>query len=362
MAAGWALALSFVLSRLEPKPAIFAGLGAGLALGLVSVCLQVYQRLWWTWLIPAVVQPGLALGLTIIYRYTVESRERQQMRAAFAAYVTPEVTEQITSRGLDLAPGGRECLVSIMFTDVQSFTELSERVTPKELSLILTSYFDEATQCVLAQQGTIIKYVGDSVLAIWGAPVPCPDHAIRTVKAALSINELGKKFYYGHRLVTRIGVNTGMALVGNLGSKFRFDYTVIGASVNYASRLESLNKHLQTTLLIADTTRQLLNDSFHTRCLGRFSVRGVSGTPPVHEVLAYHQQSQPRPAWCATFESGVAAFQRGDLEKAERIFQQVPTARGGDDGPTQFYLKQIERGRQLGHGRENWTGAILIPW
>ena len=356
----WAVALCFVLSLANPRRAIVIALGAGLFLSVVSVCLQIYQNLWWTWLVPAVVQPGLALGLSMAYRYSIESRQRQHMRDAFAAYVTPEVAEQIISRGLDLAPGGSECLVSIMFTDIQSFTDLSEKVTPKELSLILTNYFDEATNCVLAQQGTVLKYIGDSVMAIWGAPIPWEDHAIRAVNAALSINKIGTKFFYGHRLVTRIGINTGTALVGNLGSKFRFDYTVIGASVNYAARLEKLNKLLKTTFLISDSTRQALTDAFHARRLGQFILRGTGGALLVHEVLAHHDQVVPRPQWCATFESGLDAFQRCDLDAAEQLFRQVIQERADADGPAQFYLNQIELARRQTLEIKKWTGTIAM--
>lgn len=359
MAIAWALALSFGLHRLTPKRAILLALGAGAGLTAVSLYLQLYLNLWWTWLAPAVVQTALALGVTIACRYAIESRQRQQLREAFAAYVTPEVMEQVISRGLDLAPGGHEALVTVMFSDVQSFTDMSEKVTPKELSQILTQYFDEATNCVLAQQGTVTKYIGDSVMAVWGAPVPRADHAARAVKAALGIGQLGQKTYFGHRLLTRIGVNTGLALVGNLGSKFRFDYTVIGANVNYASRLEGLNKHLGTTLLVSDSTRQLLDEGFQTRCLGKFTLRGTSAALPVHEVLAWQEPPSPRPSWCAVFEQAVAACEKREFELARQLFQQVEQLRGGSDGPSRFYLDYLA-GRDDAPANGEWTGAIVM--
>jgi adenylate cyclase len=355
----WGLGLSLALSRLSVRPAVLVAVGAGLGLTAIAIGWQIYGNHWWTWLVPAIVQPALALGLNITYRYAIASRQRKQLRAAFAAYVTPEVAEQVISRGIDLAPGGDECMVTIMFTDVQSFTDISERVTPKELSLMLTHYFEDAANCVLSQQGTVIKFIGDSVLAVWGAPISREDHAAHAVRAALGINQLGQKHYYGHKLITRIGINTGNALVGNLGSRIRFDYTVIGASVNYASRLEGLNKFLGTTFLISESTRLLLDNSFQVRCLGRFVAKGTTSALPVYEVLDWHEKPQPLPPWCDTFGQALAAFQNHDLATAIRLFQQVNRERGGNDGPSAFYLNYIAD-LSPEHSAKQWAGVVIM--
>src|SRR5262249_18520246 len=152
----------------------------------------------------------------------------------------------------DLSLGGKEVEATVMFTDLEGFTKMSESLPPKEVSRVLTSYFNLTTRAILEQDGTIIKYIGDAVMAVWGAPLTDPKHAQRAVLAAWGMHQAGLQEIEGRRLRTRIGINTGLVLAGNLGSTFRFDYTLIGDTTNFASRLEGLNKYLGTDILISE--------------------------------------------------------------------------------------------------------------
>ena len=302
----------------------------------------------------------MALVWGVGYRFVVADRRRRQLRRAFGAYLSPYMADQIANSEFDLELGGKEVEASIMFTDLEGFTKMSESLPPAEVSKILVAYFNQTTSAILEQDGTIIKYIGDAVMAVWGAPLPEKNHAQRAVIAAWGMSQAGKQEIEGHRLRTRIGVNTGIVLSGNLGSKFRFDYTCIGDTTNFASRLESLNKHLGTDILISEFTAQHLDGTIKLRRLGNFIVAGKKKAVGILEVLGPAKDFPQDAPWLTEFATALKHFQNGELEAAEKVFQQTITQRGGKDGPSEFYLKQIAKVRVARTDREVWDGAVRL--
>ena len=216
------------------------------------------------------------------------------------------------------------------------------------------------TSGAAGEDGTIIKYIGDAVMAVWGAPLPDERHAERAVLAAWGMSEAGKREIAGRRLRTRLGINTGTVLAGNLGSDYRFDYTLIGDTTNFASRLEGLNKYLGTDILISESTRRELSDKIKVRSLGRFLVVGKKTPVGIYEVLGLAASFPVEPDWLKAFDEALAAFVRGDLNEAERLMKQVIESRGGKDGPAAFYLHEIERARANPSAEQAWDGTVRI--
>jgi adenylate cyclase len=270
------------------------------------------------------------------------------------------MADRIAESEFDLSLGGKEVEATIMFTDLEGFTTMSEELSPSEVSRILVEYFSTTTKAILDQDGTVIKYIGDAVMAVWGAPMHNPLPSGRAVMAAVAIQRTNRTEVAGRTLRTRIGINTGKVLAGNLGSEFRFDYTLIGAATNAASRLEGLNKYLGTDLLISGTTAAGLGEGFLTRFIGRFVVAGTSKAMDVHEVLGEAEQFNGRPAWLAEFADAVERFMRRDLDGAEAVFRRVIELRGGTDGPSEFYLKRIATALDAADDGRPWDGVISL--
>lgn len=208
---------------------------------------------------PMAAALGSALaGLSLAYQ--AEGRQRAWLRKAFGQYLSHEVIETLLHEPARLGLGGERRRVSVMFTDVQGFTALSERLTPEALTSFMNRYLGIVTQVILDHGGTVDKYIGDAVVAFWNAPLEQPDHARRAVGAARGIRQAlsraAEEFdrEWGARAVTRIGVHSGDAVVGNMGSPFRFAYTALGDAVNLASRLEGANKALGTLVLVSGET------------------------------------------------------------------------------------------------------------
>jgi adenylate cyclase len=197
-------------------------------------------------------------------------------------------------------------------------------------------------------------------MAVWGAPLPDKKHAERAVLAAWGMNEAGKKEIEGRRLRTRIGINTGRVLAGNLGSDFRFDYTLIGDTTNFASRLEGLNKYLGTDILLSESTRSQLSDQIKLRDLGQFLVVGKTKPVRIFEVLGPKQSFPSEPAWCAAFAEGLRDFALGEFDRAEQQMLRTIELHDGKDGPAKFYLKEIEKARAAALAKEDWTGAVSV--
>ena len=212
--------------------------------------------------------------------------------------------------------------------------------------------------------------MGDAVMAIWGAPLPNANHARDAVIAACNIISEGKTEIAGRRLQTRIGINTGPVLAGNLGSEFRFDYTAIGATTNLASRLEGLNKLLGTGILISESTHQALFGgasvpaSLLLRRLGRFILSGTSEAVQVYEVLADVSANLPGspdlPKWCTLFHEALDHWSRAEFPPAATLLQKVISLRGSHDGPSEFYLTQIQSAQSTLHPATPWTDVIKI--
>ena len=235
-----------------------------------------------------------------------ESRRRAQLRQAFSLYLSPEMADRIADEKFDMEPAGKLTEATVLFTDCQGFTAMSEELKDaQKISDLLIAYFTETSRHVLENDGTIIKYIGDAVFACWSAPIVVPDHPAKAAFAAWAMHEASKKVVLGRALTTRVGVCTGEVLAGNLGSPYRFDYTAIGETVNFASRLESLNKVLGTHVLIADTTRQGLGDRFIVRALGNFIVAGKANDVAIHELIAPVGHEPADLAWLATWDEAM---------------------------------------------------------
>jgi adenylate cyclase len=288
--AGFPFVLAWLLPRLRPV----VSLGAVLAVwGAVFAAVHLAFRggLW----LP-VVYPTLALGLTFVgitvYRLLTEERQRLWTKRAFQRFVSPEVVEQIMDNPAALQFGGEVRSLTVLFTDIRDFTGFTERHQPQEVVQMLHEYLTRMVDQVLVQQGTLDKFIGDAVMAIFGAPLPQPDHAERACRAALGmireLDVLQARWAAEGREPFRmgVGINTGEMVVGNLGSEQLFDYTVVGDGVNLAARLESLNKEYKTTkpIIISESTYLAAKDVLDVVRLGEVTVKGKSRPVVIYEL------------------------------------------------------------------------------
>lgn len=232
---------------------------------------------------------GLVLYVTLIsFRYFVSDRERRFVRQAFARYVAPEYLTQIEQNPQNLRLGGDEREVTVLFLDIRGFTALSERLSPTQVVEFLNLLFSRLSEDILAEGGTIDKYIGDSLMAFWNAPIPTADHAARACRAAIRMRESilqlneADAFRFRQRgdglpgVAIGIGVNTGPALVGNMGSEIRFNYSVVGDVVNVASRIEGQCKPLMFDIVVARTVAAAAPGFAYLEA-GTLDLRGKAG-------------------------------------------------------------------------------------
>ncbi len=294
----------------------------------VLICLGAYRLGFW---LPLVVleTAGIAtIGIVLIANYATEGRQRRFIKRAFQHFLSPEVIEQIIAHPERLKLGGERKVLTIFFSDLQGFTSISEGMDPVALTAILNDYLSAMTDIIHSQGGTIDKYEGDAIIAFWNAPLEIDAHADRAVRAALCcqarLDELQPEFaqQIGHPLRMRIGVNTGLAVVGNMGSRARFDYTVVGDTVNLASRLEGANKQFGTYTMISQSTKDLLGGQFVTRELARLSVVGRTESITVYEPMFFEAYESAKEIMEA-FGEGLTLYYNGELEHALKVFASI---------------------------------------
>lgn len=233
---------------------------------------------------------GKVLVLQDVGRY---QKEKNQLQSAFSRYISPEVVNNILHNPEILHIGGEKHELSVIFTDLQGFTQIADSMDPVNLVRVLNIYLNEMSEVIIALGGTIDKFEGDAIMAFFGAPTPLQDHAIRCCKAALRMkkmeriinNQLLSANLISEPLCTRMGINTGDMIVGNVGSLKRIDYTIIGSNVNIASRLESANKDFDTTILVSEQTYQIVKDYFEFKAIGSTQLRGISRPIAVYELI-----------------------------------------------------------------------------
>ena len=247
------------------------------------------------------IYPSLAIVLTFlvitIFRFLTEERQRLWLRRAFQQYVSPEVVTRITDDPSALTFGGELRPLTVLFSDIRDFTTFTERHDPHEVVQMLREHLTAMTECVLRERGTLDKYIGDAVMAIFGAPIAYPDHAARACRAALDmtaeVERLQAKWTAEGREPFRIGIgiNTGEMVVGNLGSEQLFDYTAVGDGVNVGARLESLNKEYKTAknIILSEATYEAARDVIEARPLAEAVVKGRTRPVMTYELLGLRE-------------------------------------------------------------------------
>lgn len=340
-----AVVLGTLFSLLPPLPSVLTGLAVAVGLIAYAFPLAWHGHAWFNWVIPVGLQIPIGLAWSLGANYFFVRRQDLMLSRAFSRYLSPEMVKRIKNSEVNVELGGKEVTATVMFTDLKGFAGLADDLEPEKLGLILTTYFTQVTEVILNNNGTIIKFIGDAVLAVWGAPLPDAQQQIRALRAAqciggsatLSIEYRDQVEEY--TLTTRVGVHTGQVLAGNLGSARRFDYTVIGDAVNLASRFESLNKHLRTSVILSEESLAAQPEGALTRRLGKFCVVGKKSGLWLHELLPLGVA--PDDPWLEFFARAVELYVHGDLTAAQTCFAQASAARAGGDGPSEFYCDHI---------------------
>ena len=346
-------------------------LGGGLA--LAGIFAQNSSGFNFPWTIPAFAQMPLIAVLALGAHYRIEYSARWKLRRAFKSYMSDEQARQIDEEEVSLELGGKEVEATILFSDLAGFTSMSEGLPPRAVSKALISYFERATEGILDNQGTIIKYIGDAVMATWGVPLKVDREADRAINAAIQMQEASARPVtletesgdIERVLETRVGINRGLALAGNLGSRRRFDYTVIGDVTNTAARLEGLNKMLGTSILVSEAVlaKCVEPEKFLTRPMGCFVLKGKTVGLLVHEVIGHRGPDgavrERSTTYLEAYQDGLAAFRTGDFARAAARFTEcLPLHdRLPEDPASRLHLQAMET---LGSPPPEWRGEVTL--
>jgi adenylate cyclase len=278
--------------------------------------------------------------------------------AAFRKYIPADLVKRLISEGQGARLGGDVRPMSVMFVDMAGFTGMSERWGDRIIPL-LSRYFDAVSAAVQDNGGTIDKFIGDAVMAFWGAPAPNPDHAVDCCRAALACQRAVADLVddEARRVEIRIGINSGDMLVGNIGSEVRLNYTVIGDAVNVASRLESTNKVYGTHIIIGPETRRLAGNRILARELDRLAVYGRTGGSQIYELLDMTEASKETPDWVKSYEAGLASYRAREFTAAIEAFKKVQSLRQQDEASA-LMIARCEQA-MLSPMPEDWDGTAI---
>jgi adenylate cyclase len=313
----------------------------------------------------ATAMPVGNLALTsfgiIFLGYLTTDREKSRLRGAFQYYLNESVMEQMLRHPEKLKLGGEKRELTVLFSDIRGFTTLSERMQPEALVKFINSYLTPMTQIVFSDGGTLDKYIGDALMAFWGAPVDQPDHALRACRAAVRFSEKLEELkvtWRAHGLPSLdigVGINSGPMIVGNMGSDIRFDYTVMGDAVNLASRLEGTSKTYGVRLLMSEATYLQVKDAVVARRLGAVRVKGKQVPVRIYELRGMGQPSGPDAEALAAMETALDAYTAQRFADAKAAFQKV-LALWPQDPPALRYLEEIAV-RENRPPEPNWDGV-----
>ena len=284
------LIIFFLFILLPPRKVILLTIGLCILMPVASFAL-LHNHIALPWISPIIAIVAIFVYESLVRWYYAE-KERRKLKRTIQNYFSPAVVAEILRNPKLLSLGGERREVTIFFSDIRSFTTITETVSPEILSRILHEYFTEMTAEILATDGVVDKFIGDAIMAFWGAPLSQADHAERAVKTAIAMMERLQKLQHTWEkeklpfIDIGIGINTGFATVGNMGSSQRFDYTVIGDSVNVAARLESLNKEHHTHIIISESTKDKLPATIKTNSLGSVTVKGKAKAIDIFEVMS----------------------------------------------------------------------------
>ncbi|MET3970024.1 MULTISPECIES: adenylate/guanylate cyclase domain-containing protein [Bradyrhizobium] len=324
----FAAIIACAASMLAPGGAMIAWLGLTAAYTAVAVAAFVHA------LALPPTEPALAslaaLAMMIGYRFVLADRDERFLRQSFAFYLAPEVINTMVASGKMPALGGEMRNVTMFFSDLSGFSSIAETMTPGELVTLMNEYLSAMTDIIESHGGYVDKYIGDSIVAMFGAPADDPAHARNAVHAALKCHEklaelnVSNPAFAGHGLSHRIGLNSGEAVVGNIGSRRRFNYTVMSDTVNVASRLEGANKYYGTAIMASETTMAQTGDTFAWRELDAIRVLGRGEAIQVFEPLADKGAEGAEQTKVATaYAEGLACWRAREFSKAAEAFDGV---------------------------------------
>jgi adenylate cyclase len=361
-----AVLLVTVLTLFSNRIPVVVGTLVIIIVGLTGFAFGAYhfENLWVPLTAP-LVGALLAFFTATLYNYATEGSQRRFIKSAFSQYLSPLVIDQLVANPSLLNLGGLRREISIFFSDVQGFTTISEKFKddPPKLTELLNDYLSFMTDTILDSGGTIDKYEGDAIIAFWNAPLSFEDHAARAIQASLACqHRLAERqaFFeekFGVRLLTRIGLNTGYAVVGNMGSSKRFDYTMLGDAVNLAARLEGLNKQFGTYLMCTEETfnrargaaeKQKTGSGFFGRKLAQVAVVGKKEAVTVYEPMP-EAEFRGKEAVIRRFDQARDLFYAGKFAEALQLFESLKEL----DSPSLFYAEQC---RYYGERPADWKG------
>jgi adenylate cyclase len=347
----------------------------GLATALVALSALVYAALvfvaftsWLVWV--PVVAPGLGIvatyALAAVTSYAVEGQQKRFLRRAFNRYFSPHVVAEILDRSEEVELGGKAVEATVFFSDIKDFTSIAERSSPKELVSLLNAYFSVATEVILQNEAMLDKYIGDAIMAIFGAPIARPDHAKVACLTALQVQTV-LAAYNGRperepstpAFETRIGLHSGNMIIGNIGSSSRLDYTAIGDTVNLASRLEGVNKVFGTKIIISEMTYEQAKEAIEARPLDFLRVKGKAIPVRIYELVG-PRGNVPAPLVEKTrlFDEGLHLYREREFAQATALFTQILSS-DPHDMPSSLYIKRCAdlAGQHL---PDDWDGVYTM--
>lgn len=301
---------------------------------------------------------------SMVYSYVSERKQKVLIKSMFSQYVSPTVVNELVDDPTKLRLGGERKILTALFTDLEKFTTIAESMPPEELVPILNSYFEGMTEIILKNNGTLDKYIGDSIMAFFGAPIPQKDHSLIACRTAVQmqnhLEELRQIWKTTNKplLQMRIGINTGEMIVGNMGGLDRFDYTVIGDSVNLSARLEGANKLYKTKTLISENTFQPIAGQVVARELDLITVVGKNKPLKIYELfgLVGDKIAPEYFSLIEKFSDALALYRQRNWEKAIKNFKEALTIKL-DDYPSKLYIERSQAFIQT-PPPDDWDGVF----
>ncbi len=361
----WCALVLVIVGALYLRPLVSVPLFLVVAIAWVVISFKYFN---YNGIMIPVVGPWLTLLGTFLFAQTGAiikgQKQTKFIRSTFKRYVSPDVVETLLKNPEKLELGGQQLPVTIVFTDIEGFTTISEDLSPARMVELLNEYLDEMNGPIFEQRGTLDKYIGDAIMVFYGAPLPQSDQADRACRTSILMQQalanLNEKWQSQkiHPFRMRVGINSAKVVVGNIGSHTKMDYTVIGDGVNLAARLEAANKIFGTEILVSQDTLERTKYNFITRELGKIVVKGKSKSTKIFELCG-----EKGFEYCArekdiidNYEKGLQYFYKQDFSAAMKIFGQLSEQ---GDQPSGFIVTQCE------HFMENppssdWDGTIIL--